>query len=96
MLYILSSAFVLGANDIVNPSAQDDPNSLIAGMPVLEVWKAKTTIVVKRGQGAGYAGIENPLFYKANTRMLYGNALTVIEKLKFLFSFYILWNFDCL
>ncbi|KAK2964100.1 Pyridine nucleotide transhydrogenase [Blattamonas nauphoetae] len=74
-------AVVIGANDIVNPSAQDDPNSPIAGMPVIECWKAKNTIIIKRGQGTGYAGVDNPLFYKENSRMLYGNALTVVEKL---------------
>ena len=65
---------VIGSNDIVNPAAQDDPNSPIAGMPVLEVWKAKQVFVSKRGQGAGYSGIENPLFFRENTRMFYGDA----------------------
>ncbi len=71
---------VIGANDIVNPAAQEDPNSPIAGMPVLEVWKAGQVIVLKRGQGTGYSGIENPLFYKENTRMLYGDAKDSVEK----------------
>lgn len=65
---------VIGSNDIVNPAAQEDPNSPIAGMPVLEVWKAKQVFVSKRGQGTGYSGIENPLFFKENTRMFYGDA----------------------
>ncbi|SDI15014.1 NAD(P)(+) transhydrogenase (Re/Si-specific) subunit beta [Lutimaribacter saemankumensis] len=72
---------VIGSNDIVNPAAQDDPNSPIAGMPVLEVWKAKQVFVSKRGQGTGYSGIENPLFYKENTRMFYGDAKQSLEAL---------------
>ncbi len=65
---------ILGANDIVNPAAQEDPNSPIAGMPVLEVWKAKQVFISKRGQGKGYSGIENPLFFRENSRMVYGDA----------------------
>jgi NAD(P) transhydrogenase subunit beta len=72
---------VIGSNDIVNPAAQDDPNSPIAGMPVLEVWKAKQVFVSKRGQGTGYSGIENPLFFKENTRMYYGDAKASIDQL---------------
>ena len=74
-------AIVIGSNDIVNPAAQDDPNSPIAGMPVLECWKAKNVLVSKRGQGTGYSGIENPLFFRENTRMLYGNAKDSLDKL---------------
>ncbi len=74
-------AIVIGSNDIVNPAAQEDPNSPIAGMPVLECWKAKQVFVSKRGQGTGYSGIENPLFYKENTRMFYGDAKKSIDSL---------------
>jgi NAD(P) transhydrogenase subunit beta len=74
-------AIVIGSNDIVNPAAQEDPNSPIAGMPVLECWKAKLVIVSKRGQGTGYSGIENPLFYKENTRMFYGDAKKSLDAL---------------
>ena len=72
---------VIGSNDIVNPAAQEDPNSPIAGMPVLEVWKAKQVFVMKRGQGTGYSGIENPLFFKENTRMFYGDAKASLDTL---------------
>ena len=72
-------AIVICSNDIVNPAAQDDPNSPIAGMPVLECWKAKMVIVLKRGQGTGYSGIENPLFYKDNCRMFYGDAKKSVD-----------------
>lgn len=72
---------VIGSNDIVNPAAQEDPNSPIAGMPVLEVWKSKQVFVSKRGQGTGYSGIENPLFFKENTRMFYGDAKTSLDSL---------------
>jgi NAD(P) transhydrogenase subunit beta len=74
-------AIVIGSNDIVNPAAQEDPNSPIAGMPVLECWKAKSVIVSKRGQGTGYSGIENPLFFKENTRMLYGDAKVSLDQI---------------
>ncbi|WP_110687857.1 NAD(P)(+) transhydrogenase (Re/Si-specific) subunit beta [Salinicola aestuarinus] len=72
---------VIGSNDIVNPAAQEDPGSPIAGMPVLKVWESKQVVVCKRGQGTGYSGIENPLFFKENTRMLYGDAKSSIDAL---------------
>lgn len=72
---------VVGANDIVNPSAQEVPDSPIAGMPVIEVWKAQTTVVLKRSMATGYAGVDNPLFYKENNRMLFGDAKASVDAL---------------
>ncbi|MEL7416329.1 MAG: NAD(P)(+) transhydrogenase (Re/Si-specific) subunit beta, partial [Pseudomonadota bacterium] len=74
-------SIIIGANDIVNPAAQEDPGSPIAGMPVLEVWKSKQVFISKRGKGTGYSGIENPLFFKDNSRMFYGDAKASLDAL---------------
>jgi NAD(P) transhydrogenase len=79
-------AVVIGANDTVNSAALEDPNSVIAGMPVVEVWKAKQTIVMKRSMGSGYAGVDNPVFFKPNTSMLLGDAKKTCDALKMLLA----------
>ena len=76
-----TTVLVIGANDIVNPAAQEDPGSPIAGMPVLEVWKAEHVIILKRSMAVGYAGIDNPLFYRDNSRMLFGDAKDSVDQL---------------
>jgi len=73
---------VVGANDTLNSAAIDDPNSVIAGMPVLEVWHAKNVIILKRSMASGYAGVENPVFFKSNTDMLLGDAKETCDKLR--------------
>ena len=75
-------SLVIGANDVVNPSALEDPNSALAGMPVLHVWKARTCVVMKRSMATGYAGVQNPLFFKENNYMLFGDAKKVCEQLR--------------
>jgi NAD(P) transhydrogenase subunit beta len=74
-------AVVVGANDVVNPDARDNPNSPIAGMPIIEVDRAKSVVVLKRGKGKGFSGLENPLFFKSNTGMLYGDAKSSLSNL---------------
>ena len=73
---------VIGANDTVNSAAEDDPNSAIAGMPVIQVWKAKNTIFMKRSMATGYAGVDNPVFFKQNTDMLLGDAKKTCEAIR--------------
>jgi NAD/NADP transhydrogenase beta subunit len=76
------TVLVIGANDTVNSAAVDDPNSVIAGMPVLEVWHAKNVVILKRSMASGYAGVDNPVFFKSNTSMLLGDAKDTCDKLR--------------